>query len=76
MPAKAGIDGTRSKSNELDAPPMIPGGTINIGLGNSLHEKPSKITDNGGEVDGNGNRGKTRRTTAGADSISELATLL
>ena len=56
VPAKTGMDGTRSKSNELDAPPLITGGTINIGPGNSLHEEQFKITDNGGEVDGNGSR--------------------
>lgn len=75
VPAKAGTDGT-SKSQKVDAPPTIPGGTINTGLGNSLEEKLAKITDSGGEVDGKGNRGKTRQTTANADGISELASLL
>lgn len=76
VPARAGMDGTRTKPNESDAPPMIPGGTINIGLGNSLQEKLSKINDSGDEVDGKVNRGKTRRPTAGATSVSELAALL
>lgn len=66
VPAKAGMDGRRSTSNESDAPPIILGGTINIGLGEPPQEKLSEITDSGGEVE----------KTADVHSVSELATLL
>lgn len=76
VPAKAGIDGRRNTSTESDAPPIIPVGSINVGLAKSLQEKLSKIPDSDGEVEGKGNRGKPRQKTADVDSVPELATLL